>query len=264
MNVLDDRGRIAGRFNIVDLFAAAVLFLLIPLAIGAYALFRTPPAVLASITPKTLFEGPNQQIEIDGVNLRPFMRVSFDTMPANSFLLGSTKYALVDVPALKPGTYDVVLYDYAREVARLPKALTVAAPVRAVMLEVTGSFKAPSDAVASALRPGVELGSASDPLATILSIGPDVAGAVRLRFGDDTITVPADRRDLPATLLIRCATRRAPDGAVRCSVPNPDQPVIVAPDALLTFSTATGPAVFQIASARAPGNAPGSALSSRK
>jgi len=183
------------------------------------------------------------------------MRVSFETVPANSFLLGSTKYALVDVPALKPGVYDVVLYDYAREVARLPKALTIARPVRPVALEVTGSFKAPPDAVASALKPGVELPSPGEPLATIVSVGGAVPGAVRLRVGDDTISVPGDRSDLPATLLIRCATVRAPDGTVRCSVPGPDQPVVVGPDALLTFSTAAGPAVFQVDGARAPGNA---------
>jgi hypothetical protein len=255
MNVLDDRGRIAGRFNIVDVFAAVVLFLLIPLAIGAYVLFRTPPPALTSVTPKTLFEGPNQRLEIDGANLRPFMRISFDAVPANSFLLGSTKYALVDVPALKPGVYDVVLYDYAREVARLPKALTVAAPVRSVTLEVTGSFKAPPDAVLSALKAGMELPSAAHPLATIVSIGPAVPGTVRLRVGGDTITVPADRPDLPATLLIRCATVGSPDGAVRCSVPDPDQPVVVGPDALLTFAMTAGPAVFQITGARAPQSA---------
>ena len=255
MPVLDDRGRIAGRFNVIDLLAAVVVFLLIPLALGAYALFRTPPAVLTNITPRILFEGPNQRIEIDGANLRPFMRVSFETAPASSFLLGSTKYALVDVPALKPGVYDVVLYDYAREVSRLPKALTIAAPVRPVALEVTGAFRAPADAVVSALKPGVELPSPGDPLATIVSIEDAVPGAVRLRVGDDTISVPVDRRDLPATLLIRCATVRAPDGTVRCSMPGPDQPVVVGPDALLTFSTAAGPAVFQVASARAPTSA---------
>ena len=254
MNGLDDRGRIAGRFNIVDLLGAVVLFLLIPLAIGAYLLFRTPPAALTSITPKTLFEGPRQRLEIDGTNLRPFMRVTFDTVPANSFLLGSTKYALVEVPALKPGVYDVVLFDYAREVARLPKALTVAAPVRSVTLEVTGAFKAPPDAVAVTLKPGAQLPSAADPVATILSLEPDVPGSVRLRIGEDTVTAPANQRDLPATLLIRCAPQRAPDGTVRCSVPDAEQPVVVGPDALLTFATTAGPAVFQIASARSPGN----------
>ena len=252
MTVLDERGRIAGRFNVIDVAAAIVVLLLVPLAIAAFLLFRTPPPALASITPKTLFEGAGQRIEIDGANLRPFMRVSFDTVPANAFLLGSTKYGLVDVPALRPGVYDVVLYDYAREVARLPKALTIAAPAPDVELEVAGRFEGLAEGAASAPKAGDRLPSAAQPLATILSVGSHVPGALRLRVGDQTIAVTSNRQDLEATLLVKCATRRADDGTARCVVPLPDQPIVVAPDALLTFATPAGPLVFQIASARAP------------
>ena len=251
MTVLDERGRIAGRFNVVDVFAAIVLLLLVPLGIASYLLFRTPAPTLTTITPKTLFQGPNQRIEIDGTNLRPFMRVSFDTVPANAFLLGSTKYAIVDVPALRPGVYDVVLYDYAREVARLPTALTIAAPATDVMLEVVGRFQGVTDATAAALKAGARLPSAEQPLATIVSVGPRMPGALRLKVGGDTITVPSNRQDVEATLLVGCAPTRGTDGEVRCVVPMPDQSIVVAPDALLTFVTPSGPLVFQIASARA-------------
>ena len=250
--MIDERGRIAGRFNLVDVFASIVLLLLIPVAIAAYILFRSPAPTLTGITPKTLFEGANQRIEVDGTNLRPFMRLSFDTVPANSFLLGSTKYALADVPALTPGIYDVVLYDYAREVARLPKALTIAAPATDVSLEVVGRFQGVSDASARLLKAGVPLPSSDRPLATIVSIGERVPGALRLRFGDETIAVASKRQDVPATLIVRCTSRRASDNLVRCVVPMPDQAVVIAPDALLTFATPGGALVFQIASAHAP------------
>ncbi len=252
MTVLDERGRIVGRFNLVDVCASIVLLLLVPLAIAAYILFRTPPPTLATITPKTLFEGPNQRIEIDGANLRPFMRVSFGTTPANSFLLGSTKYAIVDVPTLRPGVYDVVLFDYAREVARLPKALTIAAPAADVSLEVVGRFQGVTDAAAATLKPGLRLPSGDRPLATVTSIGSRVPGAMRLRFGDDTIAVTSNRQDVEATLLVSCESRRASDGTIRCVVPTPEQPVVLAPDAVLTFAMPDGPLVFQIAAARAP------------
>lgn len=251
MTVIDERGRIAGRFNLVDVCASIVLLLLIPLAIAAYILFRTPAPTLTTITPKTLFEGPNQRIEIDGSNLRPFMRVSFDTTPAGSFLLGSTKYAVVDVPSLRPGTYDVVLYDYAREVARLPKALSIAAPATDVSLDVAGRFEGVPDTVAAALKPGRPLPSSGQPLATIVSIGSRVPGALRLRFGDETIPVASSRQDLEATLRVSCESKRGTDGAIRCFVPLPDQAVVVAPDAVLTFAAPEGPLVFQISSARA-------------
>lgn len=251
MTVLDERGRLAGRFNVVDVAAAIVVLLLVPLAVAAFLLFRTPLPTLVTITPKTLLEGAGQRIEIDGANLRPFMRVSFDTVPANAFLLGSTKYALVDVPALRPGVYDVVLYDYAREVARLPRALTVAAPAPDVDLEVVGRIEGITDGAASALKPGDRLPSADQPIATVVSVGARVPGALQLRVGDQTIAIASNRRDVEATLLVKCTSRRTDDGAVRCFVPAPD-PVVVAPGALLTFVTPEGPLVFQIDSARAP------------
>jgi hypothetical protein len=252
VTLLDERGRIAGRFNAVDLCAALVLFLLVPLGIGAYVLFRSPAPTLAAITPKTLTERATQRIEVDGTNLRPFMRVTFDTVPASSFLLGSTKYALVDVPALRPGVYDVVLYDYAREVARLPKALTIVAPAPDVELEVEGAFQDVSDQLAAQLVPGASLRSAERPLATIVSVGTLAPGALRLKIGSDTVALPSRRRNLNATLRVKCATVRSSDGSLRCAVPDQDQPTVIAPDVLLTFALPGGPVGFQVATVQAP------------
>ena len=252
MTLLDDRGRIAGRFNVVDVAAVVVVFLLVPLAIAAYLLFRAPAPTLASVTPKTLVEGPGQRLEIDGANLRPFMRVTFDTIPAASFLLGSTKYALVDVPELPPGAYDVVLFDYAREVARLPKALTIARVAADAELEVDGAFKAPSDALLAELRPGDALLSSNQPIADVIVVGKPSAGEMRVRVGVDTVTVRAGERDLPATLRVRCAAMPGADGIARCTVPAPAGRIAIAPDALLTLTTRGGGTVaFQIRAARA-------------
>jgi hypothetical protein len=109
---------------------------------GAYLLFRTPKPKLVGIAPTTIYQGPNVRIGISGVNLRPFMRVSFDTIQGRTFLIGSTRFAAIDMPDLAPGTYDVVLFDYMQEVDRLPKALTVLplAPQPMVEMEVAGSF----------------------------------------------------------------------------------------------------------------------------
>ncbi len=77
-------------------------------------------------------------------------------------------------------------------------------------------------------------------------------GTLRLHVGDETIAVPLSRRDVAATLRVRCATVRSPDGVARCTVPGPDRPVVVAPDALLTVETPHGPVLFQMLTARAP------------
>ncbi len=252
MTMVDERGRIAGRINVVDAAALVVLFVLIPAAVGAYLLFRTPKPALVGVTPRMLAEAPHQRLEIDGTNLRPFMRVTFDTIPANSFLLGSTKYALVDVPELKPGTYDVVLYDYMQEVARLPKAITVAPLASDAALEVAGAFKSAPDSLVSNIRVGSKYPAGDHPVVQVLEVGAPAAGDLRLHVGNDVVSVPLGRKDLRATLRIQCTTVRGPDAIARCSYQGPDQQVIVAPDALITVLTPDGPVLFQIDTARSP------------
>ena len=252
MRVLDDRGRLAGRVNVVDAVAAGILLVLIPVAYGAFLLFRTPAPTLVSIGPATMLEGSRQRLEIDGTNLRPFMRVSFDTTPAKSFLIGSTKYALVDLPDLKPGTYDVVLYDYMQEAARLPKAFTVAPLATNVQLEVDGAFKAASDALVANLKVGDTFPATGNAIAEVIAVGTPVPGELRVRVGDEMVRVASTDRDLPATLRVKCQSVRGPGGTARCMVPGVDEPVAVAPDALLALSTPQGPLLFQIATGRAP------------
>ena len=118
---IEDRGRAAGRFNLIDGLVALVILVLIPVAYGSYLLFRTPPASLASIEPTRVYQGKNLRIIVNGANLRPFMRVAFNTIQGRSFLLGSTTYAAIELPDLEPGIYDVELYDYMRQVSVLRK-----------------------------------------------------------------------------------------------------------------------------------------------
>jgi len=119
MALVDDRGRIAGRVNLIDALAAIAIVLVIPLSYGAYLLFRTPPAKLAGVAPTTLYQGPNLRVGINGRNLRPFMRVTFNDVQGRTFMIASTTNAAIDLPDLPPGTYDVVLYDHMEEVDRL-------------------------------------------------------------------------------------------------------------------------------------------------
>ncbi len=197
MTQLDDRRR-ALRFNLVDVAVAIVILGLMPIAYGAYLLFRTPPPTLASVSPVRLFEGHNQRLEIDGANLRPFLRVSLNATPAKSFLIGSTTYALVDLPDLKPGEYDVILYDAVREVARLPKTLTIVPMVADVELDVVGAFKPASDALPTPPKAGDKFPSTGDAFAEVVAVGAPTTGDLRLRVGDNTISVPLRQPVWPA------------------------------------------------------------------
>lgn len=248
MSIVDERGRIAGRINLIDAVAAVAIVVLVPVAYAAYLLFRTPPATLRAVQPGKVYQGPNGRITIEGENLRPFMRVSFNTIQGRTFLIGSTKMAQVDLPDLDPGTYDVVLFDYVREVSRLPKALTVLplSPSATVVMQVSGSFKQINDSLANQLTVGTTF-PPGGALAEITAVAPRRAAQLRLRAGASTFRLPLPGAlELPATLRLNCFTQANPDGTIHCAMSGPQFPATVAPDSYLTLAGPTGWVSFQI------------------
>lgn len=254
MAIVDEEGRVAGRVNIIDAVVALGVLVLIPVAFGAYLLFRTPAPTLSTIRPTRLYQGPNLRIEVDGKNLRPFMRVSFNTVQGRTFLLGSTNYALIDVPDLEPGQYDIVLYDYMQEVARLPKALTILplSPVPTVEMDMSGAFKGIATAVADQLKPGLKL-PPDGQSAEVLSVGPSSPAQLRLKVGEVIVALPLEgATDRRATLRVKCFVSSASDASLRCNVPGPQAAALVAPGSLLTLQGPGGWLNFQIDAVYAP------------
>jgi hypothetical protein len=248
MTVIDERGRVFGRLNLIDAGAALLLFVLIPLAYGAYVLFRTPQPKLTSITPTTLQHGPNQRVDIHGVNLRPYMRVTFGGTQGITFAITSTTSATVEVPELPPGNYDVGLFDYKQEVDRMPHALTIlsVAPIPSLEVDVTGSFKSLNEASAREFQAGVKL-IRGDISAEVLRVGTLAPSTFRLLAGKSVLAVPADGQfELAATLRVRCFAETASDALVRCMMPGPQHPAPIAPDSMLTLPASRGWVSFQI------------------
>jgi len=255
MTIVDDRGRVAGRFNLVDVMVAIVILILIPVAYGAYLLFRTPQPKLLAVNPTKLYQGKGLQVEIKGENLRPFMRVSFSTIQGRTFLIGSTTSAMVDLPDLGPGVYDVELFDYMQLADRLPKALTILplAPVPTVELEVVGKFTGLSAAAMAQITKGTKFPPAGEPQAEVLSVSAPIPAHLRLRAGDDSVEVALGGEvELPATLRVRCYPTTNLDGSLRCEVSGPQHPTTVMPDAVLTLAGPQGWMSFQITRAQAP------------
>ena len=250
MSIVDERGRVAGRINLIDAIAAFALVVLVPVAYGAYLLFRTQPATLRAVQPTKVYQGPNARIIIDGENLRPFMRVSFNTVQGRTFLIGSTKSAQVDLPDLEPGVYDVVLFDYMREVSRLPKALTILplAPTATIEMQVSGSFKQITANLANQLHVGSKFPPAGDyAVAEITAIAPLRPALLRLHSGDATLALPlTGELELPATLRLKCFTQANPDGSIHCAISGPQAAASVIPDSYLTLAGPMGWVSFQI------------------
>ena len=136
VTMLDERGRIAGRFNVIDVAAAVIVLVLVPLAIAAYLLFRTPAPTLVSVSPATLVEGPSQRIEVNGTTSGRSCVSHSGRRRRAPISLGVQSMRSSTCRSLKPGKYNVVLFDYAREVARLPNALTIAPTATDAELEL--------------------------------------------------------------------------------------------------------------------------------
>ena len=62
---------------------------------------------------------------VNGTNLRPYLRLSFNDVQGRTFLFENSSRAEVELNEMPPGKYDVILYDFGQERHRLPGALTV-------------------------------------------------------------------------------------------------------------------------------------------
>jgi hypothetical protein len=202
MALVDDRGRVFGRFNLIDAVVGVFAIGLIPLLYGAAALFWTPMPSLQAIEPATLTAGPNQFVKIRGQHLRPYMRVSFGTIQGKDFLFKSTQEAVVNLNEMPPGEYDVVLYDVAQEQTRLPKAFTVLPPLRSpTKMTAVGVFGNLDADRAKTLKPGTVVAG----VGTILKVGEPMPAKFRINSAGLYVEIPVERAVmLPAEVEAPC------------------------------------------------------------
>jgi hypothetical protein len=240
-----------GRFNIVDVAVGLLVVVLLPTAYAAYALFRDPTPTLSAVTPRALQQGVNLQVEVRGEHFRPYMRVSFGDQQGQAFWFVNATTAVVPLPQLPPGTYDVVLYDYMQEVSRLPKAFTIRpqpAPATAV-LDVSGTFSALTPQDVSAIAPGLKFFEDGLAIAEVSWIGASAPEVLQIDTGDKAaISVPVDRVQLPARLRTTCLVQTSTDGALRCTLGG----VALARDANLHYPGASRVFLFHVTDVRPP------------
>jgi len=177
MPLIDDRGRVFGKINLIDLALLVFVLLLVPLGYGAYLLFRTPAPQLLGVSPNPLpFTKGEQRVVLKGEHLRPFLRATVGKKDARNFLVASPQAAEIVFDELPPGTYDVALFDPSEQIAQLPNALTIAPPP-AAPIQLVGRFVGPNSA-ASTLAAGSALTVGGRPAGEIVEIKP-AAGAER-------------------------------------------------------------------------------------
>ena len=176
MPLLDDRGRLLGKINLVDAAIGAFLIFIGAVGYASYALFRTPPPEITAVEPDHLLEGqkPPLVFKVRGRNLRPYLRASIGAS-LTTFLIESPETAeLTRNDPLPPGMYDVVLFDQSREVTRRRNALTVQArpPIPERSYELTLQLACPPDTQARLKRDlsARDTGEAAVPRLRVISI----------------------------------------------------------------------------------------------
>jgi hypothetical protein len=205
--VIDDRGRLFGKVNLIDAAVGAFVLLLIPLAYAAFLLFRLPAPTIESLQPAAVPDHTPVAITIHGQNLRPYLRARFGRMAAE-FFLQSPSLAEIKVPALPAGTYDLELYDESNRILLKPAALTVGT-ASTMTLEAVGSFVGlPGDAaalIAVGTRFPVRYGN-GEPVAEVLALRPPESAIRRVKIAPSTFAAAAVGPSLvPAILRINCA-----------------------------------------------------------
>lgn len=249
MTLVDANGRLLGRWNAVDVVIGLFLLFLIPVLSAAYLLFRPSPPVLTSVEPARIEAEDEVRLTVQGRNLRPYMRVSFNEHQGTQFQFVDSSKAVVPVRQLPPGVYDVILYDQAQERARIVRGLEVMPAARPrTQLDVIGTFTGVPNDVAATIQPGLAI----EGFGTVLAVGKPEGSLTRTRVGPNellgvrsgsAVNVPAIMRS-NCTLMVR--------GDVATCVANQTS---LMRDSVTTLVTPAGSALFQIDQVRSLGAA---------
>jgi hypothetical protein len=210
MSLVDDRGRLFGRVNLIDAAIGVFVLLLIPLAFGAYVLFRPPQPTITSVVPAQVEQGPEKRVTLNGTDFRPFMLAALGNMRGIRLLVQSPELAELVLPEVPPGVYDVVLYDNSNEIARVPSGVTVVGPPppleSQVEVTVSGAFRSVPDPVASTLSTGNAFpAGATHPTAEVIALHAPIRETVFLATATGVLERPVPgRMRVPAVLRLRC------------------------------------------------------------
>ena len=157
MAFIDERGRVFGRFNLIDVAAVLFVAVLVPMGYVAYRIFRVPAPEITSVAPATLGVDSPRRIKLSGKHFRPYLGAFVartgepyslvnrlpDTQQA-AFLVETPTLVELALPPVGPGTYDIHLYDEAQEVASRMAAFTIAPP-QAANIEALVRFVVPPE-----------------------------------------------------------------------------------------------------------------------
>jgi len=156
--------------------AAAFVVSAILIAYGAFLLFQTPSPRIVTVAryPTTWRRAGGGgwlpgSLKLRGSGLRPTLRAAIDATPALGFAFEDPNSAEVLVGTVAAGAHDLVLYDGAREVARLRNAVVIGPSLPARVIGV-GALIHLDQSAADLVTPGALAPEGPDD--AILELGP--------------------------------------------------------------------------------------------
>ena len=198
MPLIDDRGRLYGRMNLIDAALLIFVLALLPIGVFAFRVFRESPPRIDTVQPASQPAGPGRRLRMKGANFRPYLRVfvnrtgePFSLLARNAdlteghFLIESPAEVEILLPPVPPGSYDLYVFDETRQVLAHPSAFAIEPPTSA-LLRVTVQFVAVADVAAL-----VKLGDTDLVGTTTTAPSPNDAGAVIQALGVPAKTVSA-------------------------------------------------------------------------
>jgi hypothetical protein len=267
MALIDERGRVFGKINLIDALVTIFVIALVPVGYATALLFRESAPTITSISPSRVVTNVPTTVRFTGQDFQPFLTATVGAFQA-PFLVESATTGQIALPTgLQPGTYDVALYDQARELVRVPGALTVvglASGPASIELQAVGGFVgAAATAAAAGLRVGSTfrlLGDRPGSVAEVLAIGAPRPLTKRVRVSDVAFATweVQGQQVLPAILRMPCAVSTEDDYCKLGSIdlaPRVSIPLVGPGDAPSSGAPAPSEFIFVVDEVR-PGNAP--------
>lgn len=160
MPLIDNRGRLFGRMNLIDAALLVFLVALLPIGVLTFRLFQESPPRIDTVQPASQAAGPTRRIRVKGANFRPYLRVFVNRTgepfslvghtaepTEGHFLIESPSEVEILLPPVAPGSYDLYVFDEARQVLAHPSAFTIEPPPSAP-LHATVQFVVKADVAA--------------------------------------------------------------------------------------------------------------------
>lgn len=212
MRMIDERGRVFGRVNLVDFAALAFVLGLVPLAYGTYLLFRPSRPHIDSVTQVEITREERRvasslvraKFKVKGSGFNPLLRAQVDGSPVLGFVFENPNSADVLVGPVGPGAHDLVLFDGIQEVARAAGAIVTRAEddssIRAV-----GWFTHMEAGFAKSLAPGYRAPEGI-PVFDIIAIGPPRPARSRVSLASSQADLPLEGRvEREVVVNLRCS-----------------------------------------------------------